>query len=76
MLVKTLLSLQAAPTGYDMRHVLAVNVPVVSYGRTVDQINEFYKDAVRKISELPGVDRVAIGTSGAVARQGNFRFGI
>ena len=63
MLVKTLLSLQAAPTGYDMRHVLAVNVPVVSYGRTVDQINEFYKDAVRKISELPGVDRVAIGTS-------------
>ncbi len=63
MLVKTLLSLQAAPTGYDMRHVLAVNVPVVSYGRTVDQINEFYKNAVQKISELPGVDRVAIGTS-------------
>ncbi len=63
MLVKTLLSLQAAPTGYDMRHVLAVNVPVLSYGRTVDQINDFYNNAVRKISELPGVDRVAIGTS-------------
>ena len=34
MLLKTLLALQAAQTGFDTRHVLAMNVPVMSYGRT------------------------------------------
>src|SRR5206468_7317864 len=31
MLLKTLLALQAAKTGFDTRHVLALNVPVISY---------------------------------------------
>jgi len=62
MLVKTLLSLQAARTGFDMHNVLALNVPVISYGRTPDQIQGFYREALRQISALPGVDRVAIGT--------------
>jgi predicted permease len=62
MLLKTLLALQATRTGFDMHHVLALNVPVMSYGRTPDQVNAFYKEAIRKISELPGVDRVAVGT--------------
>ncbi len=61
MLLKTLLSLQAAQTGFDTR-VLAVNVPVVSYGRTPDQIIGFYKEVMRRIGELPSVDRVAVGT--------------
>ncbi len=34
MLLKTLLSLQAAQTGFDTRHVLAINVPMMSYGKT------------------------------------------
>src|SRR6185295_12752424 len=38
MLVQTLLTLQAARTGYDTRRVLAMNVPVVSYGKTRDQV--------------------------------------
>jgi predicted permease len=62
MLVRTLLELQAARTGFDMRQVLAINVPVVAYGRTPDQIQGFYKEAMRQISALPGVDRVAVGT--------------
>jgi predicted permease len=62
-LLKTLLALQAARTGYDLHHVLAVNVPVISYGRTPEQILNFYKEAMRRIGELPGVDRVAIGTA-------------
>jgi putative ABC transport system permease protein len=33
MLLKTLLALQAAQTGFDTRHVLAINVPVMSYGK-------------------------------------------
>ncbi len=62
MLLKTLLALQAAQTGIDTRHVLALNVPVISYERTPDQIAGFYKEAIRRITELPGVDRVAMGT--------------
>ena len=63
MLLKTLLALQAAQTGFDTRHVLAINVPVMSYGRTPDQIVGFYKETIRRITELPGVDRVAVGTA-------------
>src|SRR5438876_1802334 len=33
MLLKTLVALQSAETGFDMRHVLALNVPGMSYGR-------------------------------------------
>ena len=62
MLLKTLLALQAAQTGLDIRHVLALNVPVISYQRTPDQIVGFYKETIRRIMELPGVDRVAVGT--------------
>jgi predicted permease len=63
MLVKTLLALQAAETGFDTRQVLAVNVPVMSYGKTPDQIVGFYREAIRRIAELPGVDRVAVGAA-------------
>ena len=63
MLIKTLMSLQEARTAFDMRHVLALNVPIVSYGHTDAQIQGFYKEAMREISELPGVDRVAVGTA-------------
>jgi len=62
MLVKTLLSLQAAETGFDTHHVLAINVPVMSYGKTPEQIVGFYKETLRRISALPGVDGVAMGT--------------
>lgn len=61
MLVKTLLSLQAVDTGIDTRRVLAINVPVMSYGRTDDQIINFYKEALRQVAQIPGVDAVAQG---------------
>ncbi|HEX4593457.1 MAG TPA: ADOP family duplicated permease [Bryobacteraceae bacterium] len=61
MLIQTLISLQAAQTGFDVR-VLAINVPVIEYGRTPDQILNFYKETIRRINALPGVDRVAVGT--------------
>ena len=40
-----------------------MNVPVVEYGRTPDQIVNFYKEAIRRIETLPGVDSVALGTT-------------
>jgi len=62
MLLHALIALQSAETGLDLRRTLAINMPVMSYGRTPDQIVAFYKEAVRSISELPNVDRVALGT--------------
>jgi predicted permease len=63
MLLKTLIALQAAETGFDTRHVLAINVPEMPYGKTPEQITAFYQEAVRRISELPGVEGVAVGSS-------------
>jgi len=63
MLIKTLLTLQAVQTGFDTHRVLAMNVPVMSYGKTPDQIINFYREVIRRIRELPGVDGVAEGTT-------------
>jgi putative ABC transport system permease protein len=63
MLIKTLLTLQATQTGFDMHRVLAMDMPVMSYGKTADQIINFHREAMRRIKELPGVDGVAEGTS-------------
>ncbi len=72
MLLTTLLAMQRAQAGFDLHNVLALNVPVMSYGRTPDQIVAFYKEALRRISELPGVERVAIGTTVPFRDAGNF----
>lgn len=61
MLLTALIALQSAPTGFKTDNVLAVNVPVVSYARKPAEIYGFYKEVIRRISELPGVDRVAVG---------------
>jgi predicted permease len=63
MLLTTLFALQRARTGLDMRNVLALNVPIVSYARKPQEITGFYKEAVRRITSLPGVDRVSVGTA-------------
>jgi predicted permease len=61
-LLNTLLSLQSVQTGFDTRHVLALNVPIMSNGKTPEQIAAFYRESIRRIRELPGVDNVAVGT--------------
>jgi putative ABC transport system permease protein len=62
MLLTTLIALQRTHTGFNMRNVLAVNVPVIYDNRTPDQVARMYKEAMGRISELPGVERVAVGT--------------
>jgi putative ABC transport system permease protein len=62
MLLATLYALQTAHAGFNMHNVLAVNVPVISYERKPSEIAPFYREAMRRIAELPGVERVAIGT--------------
>jgi predicted permease len=61
MLIKTLIELQRTQTGVDTRHVLAINVPAMSYGKTEQQVVDFYKEAIRRIDALPGVSRTAFG---------------
>ena len=63
MLLTTLIALQRARTGFETRQVLAVDVPVMSYGRTPDQTVAFYQDVMRQVEQLPGVDRVSLGSS-------------
>jgi predicted permease len=71
-LLTALVALQATKTGYDLRNVLTMNVPVMSYGRTPDQVTEFYEDMMRRITALPGVERVAVGTQIPWREAGSF----
>lgn len=61
MLITTLIALQNTQTGMDMRHVLAINVPTMSYGKTPQQIVDFYQEALRRVDALPGVSGTAFG---------------
>jgi len=72
MLIKTLISMQAAQTGLDMRRVLAINVPAMSYGKSPQQVVDFYKESMRRIDELPGVDKTAFGLVVPWRDAGNF----
>ncbi len=76
MLLKTLLAIQAAQTGLDTRHVLAINVPAVSYGKTPEQVVDFYKESIRRIEALPGVNKTAFGIVVPWRDAGNFGPGL
>ena len=75
MLLTTLIALQSAAAGFNTSNVLALNVPVVTGGRTPDQVSAFYSEALRQIGELPGVEHVSIGTSVPWRDSGNFGAG-
>src|SRR5580704_6262742 len=60
-LITTLIALQRIQTGVDTRHVLAIDVPAPSNGRTPQQVVDFYKESIRQIDALPGVSQTAVG---------------
>ena len=60
-LITTLIELQRTQTGLDMRHVLAVDVPAMTHGKSPQQVLDFYKEAMRRIDALPGVSKTAFG---------------
>ena len=62
-LVATLLSLQAVQPGVDTRNVLALDVPAMSFGKTPQQVVDFYKESLRRIDALPGVKSTAFSVS-------------
>jgi predicted permease len=73
--VKTLLALESVQSGFDTRHVLAVNVPKMDYHKTPAQVLDFYRESTRQVRELPGVQNVAIGTV-VPWRDANWGFGL
>ncbi len=60
-LVAALIALQTANTGYDMRRVLAIDLPSQSLGLGTEQEIAFYQEVSRRIADLPGVEGVALG---------------
>src|SRR5216684_3340411 len=62
-LVKTLLELEKTQPPFATARVLAVNLPVMSDGRTPEQVKDFYRNLQRNLSTLPGVERVSYGFS-------------
>jgi len=60
-LIATLIALQKTQTGLDTQHVLAIDVPAMSFGKTSQQVVDFYKESMRHIDALPGVSETAFG---------------
>jgi putative ABC transport system permease protein len=71
MLLKTLVMLQKTDPGFDTS-VLAVNIPISAFGRTPDQVRGIYREVMRRVSEVPGVERVAVGGGVPWRDTGNF----
>jgi putative ABC transport system permease protein len=75
MAITTLIALQTAHRGFDTRHVLVVNVPAMSYGKSPQQVVDFYKESIRRVDGLPGVNTTSFGMV-APWRDGGFGFGM
>jgi putative ABC transport system permease protein len=61
VLMKTLFVLEQTRPPFDSASVLAVNLPLMSYGKTPEQVNEFYREVQRRVGALPGVEHVSSG---------------
>src|ERR1700759_5241755 len=62
MLLATLMTLQSAATGYNMRQVLAFDMPVSATGVGGAKVLDFYQEATRRVGALPGVESVSVGS--------------
>ncbi len=63
VLMRTLYVLETTPPPFDPARVLAVNLPVMSYGRTPEQVQDFYREVQRRVSAIPGVSHASTGFS-------------
>jgi len=59
VLMKTLFELEQTRPPFDAANVMAINLPVLSYGKTPEQVSEFYREVQQRIGALPGVEHVA-----------------
>ncbi len=61
VLMKTLFVLEQTRPPFSSANVLAVNLPVMSYGKTPEQVSQFYRDIKNRIASMPGVEQVSEG---------------
>jgi predicted permease len=59
MLLATLNALQTANTGFEMRKVLAIDLPSSSSGAGTAEDLAFFREATRRVGEIPGVAGVS-----------------
>jgi len=62
MLLTTLVTLQTANTGYNMRQVLALDIPASAPGQGGAKAIDFYQTVTERVGTLPGVQGVAVGS--------------
>jgi predicted permease len=63
MLLATLVALQSAKTGFNVRQVLAFDIPAPVIGVDDGKVLNFYQEVTRRVGALPGVDAVAVGSN-------------
>src|SRR6516162_10052637 len=62
MLLATLVTTQTAQTGYaNMRHVIAIDVPAAALGVPIKNGIAFFREATRRIGDVPGVEAASFG---------------
>jgi putative ABC transport system permease protein len=61
-LLATLFALQRAATGFEMRQVLAIDLPTPAPGIQNAQEMDFYREVTRRVQALPAVRGVALGS--------------
>lgn len=62
LMLRTFTNLLEAPIGFDPAHVVTARIPLnLGAFSTVDRRSGFYRDAIARVRELPGVDGVSIG---------------
>jgi len=63
VLMRTLYELEKTRPPFETANVLAVNLPVMSYGKTPEQVQEFYHEVQRRVETIPGVQQASTGFS-------------
>jgi ABC-type antimicrobial peptide transport system permease subunit len=61
--MRTLFVLEQTRPPFDTSHVMAIDLPVMAYGRTPEQITEFRREVIRNVAAIPGVEHAAEGAS-------------
>jgi predicted permease len=62
LMLRTFTNLLEAPIGFDPAHVVTARISLnLSVFSTVDRRSAFYRDAIARVRELPGVDAASVG---------------
>jgi putative ABC transport system permease protein len=61
VLMKTLFLLEQIRPPFDSSQVLAINLPMMNYGKTPEQVQDFYRELIRRVGAIPGVEHAAGG---------------